>query len=161
VQSLQDLLKKLGRRNWRDWFRPGSVDRDLGLMLLAFAQKEYSVENLECWGLCESFAGRRTWLPAAPGSNRHAQLCYIYTVHGTGKTREVNVQRKDWDAVIKAIETGQKNIPTNILDGVSRNLESNIGDTLSRFQFSPEFEGYKKRISTLLKNGLRGGKLTI
>lgn len=161
LKSLLNQVKsKLNKRKWPDWLRPGSVDRELGALLLQFAQSEHSAENLTGWAHCEVYAGRRTWLlSSVPGSNRHAKLCYIYALFGPNQRQELNVSKRTWEPVLKLIEAGKANPPASALDGVGRELQVNVSDTISRFAFDDAVTNYAARNDNFFKRLFGGGAL--
>lgn len=164
MKDLQTLLRqvkaKVNKRKWQDWLRPGSVDRELGALLVQFAQRECSSENLIGWAHCEVYAGRRTWLLSSlPGSNRHAKLCYVYALFGPNAQQELNVSKRTWEPVVKLIESGKASSPSSALDGVSKEVQGNVTDTLSRFAFDDAMVKYAARSETFLKRLFGGGAL--
>jgi hypothetical protein len=154
------VKEKINKRAWHDWMRPGSVDIELGKMLVAFAKSEFSKENLKCWAHCEVYAGRRTWLVSSvPGSNRHAKLCYIYSIFGPNGGKAVNASKQQWESVVKLIETPKPNPPSSALDVISKSCAVNITDTLSRFGFDDAMVQYVAHNDNILKRLFGGGAL--
>jgi hypothetical protein len=157
---IRKVKDKVNKRKWEDWLRPGSVDVELGKLLVGFAGAQCSGENLVGWAHCEVYAGRRTWLlSSVPGSNRHAKLCYIYAMFGPDGRQELNCSKKSWESVVKLIEAQKSNPPSSALDTIRRELAVNITDVLARFAFDEAMANYAARNDNFLKRLFGGGAL--
>lgn len=157
---IRKVKEKVNKRKWQDWLRPGSVDHELGKLLVGFAGREFSGENLVGWAHCEVYAGRRTWLlSSVPGSSRHAKLCYIYGMFGPKAAQELNCSKKSWEPVVKLIEAQKSNPPSSALDAIGKELADNISDVLSRFAFDEAMANYAARNDNFLKRIFGAGAL--
>lgn len=146
--------------HWRNWFVPGNTHNHLALYFLAFAKKEYSQENFFCWLAIEEYCGRRVSVPVCPsGAGPQQKLIFIYcTFLQKDAPQEVNTSRSKCDKVLKCLQDSRQDA-RSVLKDVQRDLETNISDTLSRFQFDKLYidycQSYDARFGTKLKHGLQ------
>lgn len=140
---------------WKNWFVPGNTHNALAHMLLKFAEKEYSPENLLCWLAIEDYLGRRTIAPSFPsGTHPKQKLAAIYaTFLQKGAPREVNTRRAHCDKVLQCLQEGRSDARAPLID-IQRDMATNVGDTYSRFIFTDDYKNYLTQY-----NWLRGGYL--